>query len=145
MPVAFTSTPVEARWLSQRLRALNPPLPVFLDSGRGTARHIVYRRQGGTDVVNLAGTYLVRSAWVVYVSQPITSGTINATYYVQDLQADADRMHEAIYKPSEPEAITGRYIEECRRDEEHYLPVYDGNTLTEIQLGGLYVLYTSLA
>jgi hypothetical protein len=86
---------------------------------------------------------LVRSAWVVYVSEPVDEGE---TVYVEDLAADADRMHAAIYKPSEVNAVDGRYIEECRRDFEHSLNVYDdeGN-LVEVQLGGVYLIYTSLA
>jgi hypothetical protein len=139
---AATSTTREARWLGGRLRGLTPPLPVYRDAGKGTARHIVYTRQGGTDITNLAGTILVRSAWLVYVSQPVPQGS---TVYVEDLEADADRMHEAIYKPSVPAAVNGRYIEECRRDVEHYLPVYEGTTLTELQLGAIYIIYTSLA
>lgn len=139
---AFTSTPREARWLHSRLRSLAPPLPVYRDAGRGTARHIVYTRQGGTDIANLSGTYVVRSAWLVYVSQPVASG---ATVYVEDLETDADRMNEAIYKPAPIAAVNGRYIEECRRDLEHYLPVYEGTTLVEVQLGGIYVVLTSLA
>jgi hypothetical protein len=67
-------------------------------------------------------------------------------WYEEDLAEDADRMHEAIYKPQEIEAVDGRYIEECRRDFEHSLPVYDdeGN-LVELQLGGVYLVYTSKA
>ena len=127
-----------------RLRGLDPPLTVFPDSGQADAgRHIVYLRQGGTDIANLNGTYLVRSAWLIYVSQPVEEGE---RWYVDDLAADADRMHEAIYKPQEIEAVDGRYIEECRRDFEHSLSVYDdeGN-LAELQLGGTYLVYTSLA
>ncbi len=141
MPVAATSVSREARWLHSRLRSLNPALPVYRDAGRGTVRHIVYRRQGGTDIANLHGTYMVRSAWLVYVSQPVTS---SATVYVEDLEADADRMHEAIYKPLIT-VVGGRNIEECRRDMEHYMPVYDGTTLVEVQLGATYIVYTSLA
>jgi hypothetical protein len=93
--------------------------------------------------VNLAGTYLVRSAWIVYVSQPVGEGE---RVYEEDLADDADRMHAAIYKPQVIEAVDGLYIEECRRDYEHSLPVYDeeGN-LVELQLGGVYLVYTSRA
>ncbi len=141
MPTAFTSTPREARWLKSRLEAPIIGLPVYRDAGRGSVRHIVYRRQGGTDISNLYGTYMVRSAWLVYVSQPVASGQ---TVYAEDLEFDADKMHAQIYKPAPPAAVSGRYIEECRRDLEHYLPVYDGSTLVEVQLGGVYVLLTSL-
>ena len=123
---------------------MTPPLPVFPDSGQSDAgRHIVYLRQGGTDIANLNGTYLVRSAWLVYVSQPVEEGE---RWYVDDLAADADRLHEAIYKPQEIEAVDGRYIEECRRDFEHSLSVYDDEgSLAELQLGGTYLVFTSLA
>jgi hypothetical protein len=104
-------------------------------------RHIVYFRQGGTDIVNLHGTYLVRSAWAVYVSQPVEDDEM---VYIEDLADDADRMHAAIYKPYEVEAVDGRYIEECRRDFEHSEPIHDedGN-LVELQLGGIYLVFTS--
>jgi hypothetical protein len=86
---------------------------------------------------------MVRSAWLVYVSQPVEEGE---RWYVDDLAADADRMHESIYKPQEIEAVDGRYIEECRRDFEHSLSVYDDEgSLAELQLGGTYLVYTSLA
>jgi len=52
-------------------------------------------------------------------------------------------MHEAVYKPPIVE-VGGRLIHECRRDMEHYLPVYDGTTLVELQLGGIYITYTTL-
>lgn len=142
MPVAAsTSVPREASWLRDRLKALSPPLPVFRDAGRGTGRCIVYSRQGGTDIQNLYDTFAVRSAWLVYVSQPVGSSSL----YVEDLQADADRIHEAIQKPQGVQSVSGRYVLDCRRDSEHYLPVYDGITLTEMQLGGIYVLRTSLS
>lgn len=139
---AATSTPREASWLGSRLRSITPALPVYRDAGRGTTRHIVYTRQGGTDISNLAGTYMVRSVWLVYVSQPISSGQGASA---EDLADDADRMHAAIYKPSVVGAVNGRFIEECRRDLEHYFPVYQDKTLVEVQLGGIYILLTSLA
>lgn len=153
MPVAFTDTPRVYRWLGNQLRAITPALPIFRDNSHRTitlpdstvqkvGRQIVYRRDGGADITNLAGTYMVRSAWVVYVSQPVGGG-YPSDVYVEDLEADADRMNEAIYRPAQT-LVDGRYIQECRRDIEHYLPVYDGTTLTEIQLGGIYVILTSL-
>ena len=140
---SFTSTPREARWLGQRLRSLTPPLPVHRSTGQGEGRHIVYFRSGGTDISNLSGTYVVRSSWTIYISQPVEEGM---RVYVEDLEADADRMNEAIYRPEVPGAVNGRYIEDCRRDVEHSLEVYDEEAnLVEIQLGGIYVLLTSLA
>jgi hypothetical protein len=103
----------------------------------------VFTRQGGTDIANLSGTYLVRSAWLIYVSEPVEDGE---RVYVEDLAADADRMNEAIYRPQEVQAVDGRYIEECRRDFEHSLNVYDDDgNLVEVQLGGIYLVFTSLA
>lgn len=103
----------------------------------------MFQRQGGTDIANLSGTVLVRSAWLIYVSEPVDDGE---TVYIEDLAADADRIHEAIYRPEVPAAVDGRYIEDCRRDFEHSLSVYDDNgTLVELQLGGVYLVYTSLA
>lgn len=144
MVQAFTSTPREARWLRSRLRGITPPLEVFPESGQADAgRHIVFRRQGGTDIVNLSGTYMVRSAWLVYVSQPVEEGE---RWYVEDLADDADRVQEAIYKPYQIEPVDGVYILECRRDFEHSEPVYDedGN-LVELQLGGVFLVFTSRA
>jgi hypothetical protein len=142
MVQAFTSTPRESQWLRTRLKTLTPSLPVFPYSGNSDAgRHIVYTRQGGTDIVNLAGTYLVRSAWLVYVSQPVEEGE---RWYIEDLATDADRMHAAIYKPHEVQAVNGLYIEECRRDFEHSPHIFDDDgNLVELQLGGLYVILTS--
>lgn len=143
MAVAVSSTPREARWLGARLRALNPPLPVYRNVGQGSSRHIVYRRQGGTDAHVVSGTTIeVTSSWLVYVSQPVASGTM---VYVEDLQDDADRIHDAILDTAGAAALNGRYVAALKRDIEYELPVYSGNTLMELQLGGIYVLSTQLA
>jgi hypothetical protein len=142
MALAWTAAPREGRWLKGRLEGITPSLPVYRYTGPGRGKHIIYGRQGGTDIDNLSGTYMVRSVWIVYISQPVNEGE---TFYIEDLAADADRMHEAIYKPQEIAAVDGRYIEECRRDFEHEMAVYDDEgTLAELQLGGSYIILTTL-
>lgn len=123
-----------------RLRSLAPPLPVNQQVGKGTERQIVYLWQGGSDIHVVDGvSYAVRSAWLAYVSQPVPSGS---TVYVEELQDDADRMHDAIM--SGEAVVDGRFVTALRRDVEHALPVYEGTTLVEHQLGGIYIVLTSL-
>ncbi len=142
MPTAFTSTPREARWLKSRLEAPIIGLPVKRYAGGGSARHIVYRRQGGTDLHVLGGnTYDVRSAWLIYISQPVTSESAN----YEDLEFDADKMHQVLMDAQGVSVVGGRLVQVARRDMEHELLFYRDTTLVEVQLGGVYVLLTSLA
>ncbi len=150
MTIAATSVPREARFLGGRLRAITPALPVYRDTGQRTklvnnvsvpvGRQIVYRRQGGADIQTHHGTFAVRSVWLCYVSEPVSGAMV----YVEELQADADRMHEALVNPAAATTVDGRFVQVDRRDLEHHLPVYDGTTLVEMQLGGTYIVVTNL-
>ena len=146
MAVPVHDAPRVARWLGARLRAMDPPLPVKRDWGGGTGRHIVYFRSGGVDRRTLVETAQVRSVWTIYVSQPVQPGQ---TFYIEDLEADADRMHEAVALPIQTYGTaSGRIIQSCYRDLEHNpnpIRAGDGVTITELQLGGIYVIESTVA
>ncbi len=145
MPVAATSTPREARWLKSRLEAPIIGLPVAREVGRVDTRHIIYQRQGGTDIHVVGGiTHGVRSAWLCYVSQPTGSAP---PAFAEALEFDADNMNGVLLDSAGARVVNGRLVWAARRDSEHYLPVYDDDTLAlkEVQLGGVYIVLTSLA
>lgn len=140
MPTAATSVSREARYLGSLLRTLVPSLPIYRDTGRGTARHIVYRWSGGSTLHNHNGSaYATRGVWLCYVSQPVNDERV----YAEDLQADADGMHDVLLD-APGQSVDGRFVAVEREDIPHYLPVYDGSDLVEMQLGGYYVVVTSL-
>lgn len=142
MATAATSTSREANFLDARLRSITPALPVYRDLGATTARHIVYTWQGGSDTDVNGSQVAARGTWLCYVSQPVSAGS--GRWYIEDLEDDADRMHDALVDASYSAAVNGRFVQVMRRDTPHELAVHDGATLTELQLGGFYVVFTYL-
>ena len=139
---ATTSTTREQRWLRTRLSTVG--LPVYRGQAPETATFpcIIFRNQGGTDVVNLAGTFMVRSIWLVFVAgkapfQAESQASVNT------LETYADSMHAAIYKPNIT-VVNGRNIEECRSESPWFSSVVENGT-EYIQIGNIYRILTTTA
>lgn len=138
---ATTATPRVEKYLRDRLTPAVTPLKIYRDFSGITARHVRYVWQGSGDVHYIAGVRVVRTAYLVYVAQ---SPTATATVFASDLQDDADKIDGAL-NIGPPVVVNGRVIDGSRRDGEHYFPFWENNVLQEVQLGGLYLFWSSLA
>ena len=142
MSPATTATPRAEKYVFDRVKPAVTPLLLYRSFSGITARHVRYSWQGSGDVHFMANKVrVVRDAFLVYVAQAPTSST---TVWGADLQADADKIDEALTN-APPLVVAGRMIDACKRDGEHYLEVWDNNMLHEVQLGGLYIVVSSLA
>jgi hypothetical protein len=138
---ATTATPRAEKYLYDKVAAAVAPLKVYRSFSGITARHVRYSWQGSGDVHYVAGVRVVRNAFLVYVAQAPTS---TATVWAQDLQADADKIDAAL-NLGPVETVNGRVIDGCRRDGEHYFEQWEGTVLREVQLGGMYLIWSSVA
>lgn len=146
-----TATPRAESYLYSRLKDAVAPLtiwrnyaPVKLSTGAYVGKHVRYSWQGSSDVVYIAGVRLVRTVFLVYVAQATASLPANTTLWASALQADADKINDALDQ-GPPQTISGRVIDGSRRDNEHYFEVWQNNVLEEVQLGAYYVIWSSVA
>lgn len=119
-------------------------LPVYRGFAPETATFpcLVFRRQGGTDVMNLQGTYMVRSIWLVFVAargdeQAESQQGVNA------VEAHADALHDALVN----QPITtqnGRVIADCLRESEFDSPVVESGVEYQ-RIGGVYRILSAVA
>jgi hypothetical protein len=138
---ATTATPRAEKYLRDRVTPAVTPLKVYRSFSGITARHVRYSWQGSGDIHYIAGVRVVRNAYLVYVAQAPTS---TATVFASDLQDDADKIDGAL-NIGPPVVVNGRVIDGCRRDGEHYFELWENNVLQEVQLGGMYLFWSSLA
>jgi hypothetical protein len=134
MPATLASPRVR-NWLHARCKSVGPA--VFPDAvpKRHTTRAIVYRPVANTDLVNLAGTIMVRSLFDVFVS--------DTSDYAHDLQADADSLDAAILSGAMV-VVSGRRIEAVRRVGEIDDQVEEEEAWWR-RLGATYRIYTTTA
>lgn len=142
MSPATTATPRAEKYIFDRVKPAVAPLVVYRSFSGITARHVRYVWSGSGDIHYVAGSKVVRTAYLVYVAQGVTS--TGGTVWASDLQADADKIDAAL-DPGPPIIVNGRSIDGSRRDGEHYFEVWDNNVLQEVQLGGMYLVVSSIA
>ncbi len=161
MPYATETTRTQ-RWLRSRLSTVG--LPVFrgqapegetlpdgtiifprrLDTDPAVPMYpcIIFRRQGGVDVTNLQGTYMVRSVWLAFVAarsdeKPESQQGVNA------VETHADALHDAL--TDQPlTTVAGRVIADCLRESEFDSPVVESGVEYQ-RIGGVYRVLSSRA
>lgn len=141
MVAPTTSTPRAEKFIRDRVTPAVSPLKVYRSYSGVTARHVRYVWSGAGDIAYIGGgVRVVRNAYLVYVAQAPTTTT---TVWAQDLQDDADKVDDALSN-APPIVVNGRVIDGCRRDGEHYFELWQNNVLQEIQLGGMYLIVSSV-
>lgn len=138
---ATTATPRAEKYIRDRVTPAVSPLKVYRSFSGVTARHVRYVWQGEGDIHYIGGTKVCRVAYLVYVAQ---APSTTATVWASDLQDDADKIDAAL-DIGPVQVVNGRVIDGCRRDGEHYFELWDNNVLQEVQLGGMYLIVTSVA
>ncbi len=103
----------------------------------------IFRRQGGTDIVTLAGGIVaVRSVWLCFVVKPVASQP-ESDADILLLMPYADSLHAALINPNFANS-RGRLIHDVRRESEYESSIVENNTAYQ-QLGGVYKAWSTLA
>ncbi len=140
---ATTDSPRVGSWLRGRLSTLSVPVYWGGATEGATFPAAVFRRQGGTDIVTLAGGIVaVRSIWLIFVVKPVASQP-ESDADILLLMPYADSLHAALINPNFANS-RGRLIHDCRRESEYESSIVENNTAYQ-QLGGIYKAWSTLA